>query len=116
MSVRCQKDAAMLQAFIIDRAYELWESEGCPTGREIAHWLRAKELFAVPEASNDAGSLDDLASLPGEDGLIEKGGSLGGVHRVTAHGYAVEHGRASPVGNSLETTLRTQFTSFHVVI
>ena len=28
------------------RAYELWESEGRPTGREHAHWLQAETEIA----------------------------------------------------------------------
>jgi hypothetical protein len=25
-------------------AYKLWQQEGCPSGRELDHWLAAKEL------------------------------------------------------------------------
>ena len=25
-------------------AYRLWQQEGCPAGRELDHWLAAKEL------------------------------------------------------------------------
>jgi hypothetical protein len=30
------------------RAYELWESEGCPAGREYDHWLQAERELTVP--------------------------------------------------------------------
>jgi hypothetical protein len=37
---------------IRSRAYELWESEGRPHGREIDHWLQAvQELAAEKERS-----------------------------------------------------------------
>lgn len=31
-----------LHAGVQLRAYELWEAEGRPTGREVEHWLRAE--------------------------------------------------------------------------
>ncbi len=27
---------------IRQRSYEIWEREGCPEGRDIEHWLRAR--------------------------------------------------------------------------
>ena len=33
---------------IAERAYELWTSEGCPTGRALDHWLQAEhEILAA---------------------------------------------------------------------
>ncbi|HSA83155.1 MAG TPA: DUF2934 domain-containing protein [Geminicoccaceae bacterium] len=38
-----------LQQLIQERAYQLWESEGRPEGREQAHWQQAqRELTAQP--------------------------------------------------------------------
>ncbi len=34
---------------IAKRAYEIWESEGCPAGREINHWLRAEAELAAAD-------------------------------------------------------------------
>jgi hypothetical protein len=31
------------------RAYQLWEQEGCPPGRELDHWDKASELVAIEE-------------------------------------------------------------------
>jgi hypothetical protein len=31
------------------RAYRLWQEEGCPLGRELAHWEKAKELVAIED-------------------------------------------------------------------
>ena len=36
-------------------AYLLWQQEGCPSGRELDHWLAAKEIVrrrAVPPKSD----------------------------------------------------------------
>ncbi|MDE2229310.1 MAG: DUF2934 domain-containing protein [Alphaproteobacteria bacterium] len=29
------------------RAYQIWESEGCPEGRDLDHWYRAETELAV---------------------------------------------------------------------
>lgn len=34
------------------RAYELWEQDGCPEGREQDHWLRAEREVVGTEAPN----------------------------------------------------------------
>ena len=35
-------------AVIARRAWEIWQNEGCPAGREVEHWLQAeKELAAT---------------------------------------------------------------------
>jgi hypothetical protein len=31
------------------RAYQLWQQEGCPPGRENDHWDKARELVAIEE-------------------------------------------------------------------
>jgi hypothetical protein len=34
------------------RAYEIWESQGCPHGRDVDHWLRAEtEITATSSIS-----------------------------------------------------------------
>ena len=32
-----------------ERAYRLWQQEGCPAGRESDHWEKARELVAIEE-------------------------------------------------------------------
>lgn len=32
-----------------DRAYKLWQEEGCPEGRADVHWDKARELVAIEE-------------------------------------------------------------------
>ena len=33
---------------IAKRAYQIWQQEGCPSGREEEHWLRAEQELAQP--------------------------------------------------------------------
>jgi len=40
---------------IRQRAYQLWREEGCPAGREQAHWEMATELVAIED--NQRGTL-----------------------------------------------------------
>ena len=35
----------MTQQDIGTRAYDLWEKEGRPTGRDVAHWLEAERMI-----------------------------------------------------------------------
>jgi hypothetical protein len=32
---------------IRERAYHLWEADGCPDGRDLEYWERARELDAI---------------------------------------------------------------------
>jgi len=32
-----------MESTIRQKAYEIWQAEGRPAGREVAHWLRAEE-------------------------------------------------------------------------
>jgi hypothetical protein len=34
-----------LEAFVRERAYQLWQSEGCPDGRGEEYWHRAREMI-----------------------------------------------------------------------
>jgi hypothetical protein len=47
---------------IRDRAYAIWEDEGCPEGREVEHWMRACEEIAAEDGAGGDGS--------GEAGLV----------------------------------------------
>lgn len=42
---------------IEQRAYEIWESEGCPYGRDFDHWLRAEAEIttSLSESSTPGG-------------------------------------------------------------
>jgi hypothetical protein len=32
------------------RAYHLWQADGCPTGRDVEYWERARELVGIEES------------------------------------------------------------------
>jgi hypothetical protein len=50
--------AASQEDWIKHRAYELWEQEGYPSGKDTEHWERAKLEYATlkPTASNGTGT------------------------------------------------------------
>jgi hypothetical protein len=47
-----------------ERAYQLWESEGKPHGRDVEYWERARELVAMEESAG-AGLLPNPQDHPG---------------------------------------------------
>lgn len=49
---------------IRERAYYLWQAEGCPADREAAHWALACRLEAESEAAVDEESRE---SFPASD-------------------------------------------------
>ncbi|WP_239986161.1 DUF2934 domain-containing protein [Paracoccus sp. SY] len=75
------------------RAYQIWEAEGRPEGREAQHWAQARDELGVPgdDALLEGGEDQGLSELPAEvapddggraDGrIIEagEGGTAGGL-------------------------------------
>lgn len=60
---------------IRQRAYEIWEEEGRPEGREAEHWRRAEEEFARPPAESLPPIEEDASSeesLPPVESLVPK--------------------------------------------
>jgi hypothetical protein len=58
--------ALPLREDVARRAYEIWESEGRPEGRDVEHWLAAEQQFLgadshVTQTPAGAVSADDLA-------------------------------------------------------
>ena len=39
---RAVENGPIGQGAIEKRAWEIWQNEGCPTGRELEHWLQAE--------------------------------------------------------------------------
>jgi hypothetical protein len=39
---------------IAKKAHELWEAEGHPHGRDMDHWVQAKEIVALHDSAGDA--------------------------------------------------------------
>ncbi|TMD94022.1 MAG: DUF2934 domain-containing protein [Chloroflexi bacterium] len=49
------------------RAYEIWEAEGRPLGREVEHWLQAaQELAHAARRRRDPGEADPGEADPGD--------------------------------------------------
>jgi hypothetical protein len=56
-----------------ERAYQLWEADGRPHGRDVEYWERARELVGMEESA-DSGLLPNPAAHPGsphETGIEE---------------------------------------------
>jgi hypothetical protein len=53
------------------RAYEIWQEEGCPPGEDLRHWLRAASELEAPEVSAAIG--DDLSVLGEQQSTKGKG-------------------------------------------
>lgn len=52
----------MMHLRIEQRAYQIWEDEGCPAGCELDHWLRAESEIAAVEAAADLEPADRAVS------------------------------------------------------
>jgi hypothetical protein len=50
---------------ISDRAYRIWESEGCPDGRALEHWLRAEREILVESNDDTQPELTDSQDKEG---------------------------------------------------
>lgn len=48
---------------IRERAYHLWQADGCPDGRDMDYWERARELVAIEESAG-AGLLPNPMTHP----------------------------------------------------
>ena len=74
---------------IRERAYAIWQSEGCPEGRQEEHWRQASEAIdreASERRESDTGRFDPtsdamLSGTPGA-GFNTRGGSFGGGEGV----------------------------------
>ncbi len=54
MAARARTNPEALHARTAARAYAIWESEGCPHGRDTEHWLRAERELAAGSAKAPA--------------------------------------------------------------
>lgn len=53
------------EQWLQQRAYTIWETEGCPEGRDRAHWEQAeRELSAVQTAGQDMANLGSGTAEP----------------------------------------------------
>lgn len=51
---------------IAKRAYAIWERDGCPSGRQIEHWLQAELEIARTEPAMRNRTRADRATRPSE--------------------------------------------------
>jgi len=67
-----------LEQRIRERAYEIWENEGCPEGRGDEHWLQACAEYS--DARAEAGT-EQAGNVSGEAGSISETASpeMGGA-------------------------------------
>ena len=56
---------------VAQRAYEIWQREGCPDGRAMEHWLRAEAELA--SASSAGGKSDNLKIRPARRSASKNG-------------------------------------------
>lgn len=47
-------------------AYQLWEREGRPAGRHLAHWAKAERLVGEPGSGLDGAAEDGESGLQGD--------------------------------------------------
>ena len=58
---------------IRERAYEIWEEEGCPEGREAQHWQQAAGDIADAQSENRAASAKSASKTGAKaDGTTRK--------------------------------------------
>ena len=55
------------------RAYQIWQQEGCPEGRDHIHWQMAAEQLAAEQRAGNGGGGRREPEPAGESG--ERGGS-----------------------------------------
>jgi hypothetical protein len=51
-------------------AYQLWEADGCPNGRDMDHWLQAK-AHLIADRQYEAGMLPQRSTEAGQAGSAE---------------------------------------------
>jgi hypothetical protein len=67
MSIELPVTDPGLRRRIEERAFEIWKSEGFPSGRDWAHWVQAEnEIFAELEAGATDEWKDTSGKKPGE--------------------------------------------------
>lgn len=61
---------------IRERAYHLWEADGCPEGRDLEYWERARELIGMEDSNGAAQlpnpSVEGNARQPADEASIEE--------------------------------------------
>jgi hypothetical protein len=82
------------------RAHEIWEREGCPEGRQDAHWEQARRELEGEEESAAPAALDATAAEPPAPGPTAPGSTAPGS---TNDGTAAVRGRRKAPGGEEES-------------
>lgn len=80
---------------IRQRAHEIWESEGCPEGREAEHWAQAEAELAG-QGQTDAQQADPDAPSQDSSGMIQPSGATRPPRSGRAAKAAGSAGAADP--------------------
>lgn len=80
------------------RAHEIWEREGCPEGRQDAHWEQARRELEGEEESAAPAALDATAAEPPAPGPTAPAPTNGGPS-----GKAAVRGRRKAPGGEEES-------------
>lgn len=84
-----------MQEQVAERAYSLWQAEGCPEGRDLDHWLAAEhELLTMRPAKRLNGARKAPAAAP----------KKAPTKRVPAASAAKPAGPAKPRARKAATT------------
>ena len=85
------------------RAYEIWESEGCPEGAELRHWQQASDEVEWGGSSTAGGERDEAALLQGAG----KSGDFDRPGEKPAKRKKVAKGEHAPVSTEPKGKIRT---------
>nr|WP_114393476.1 DUF2934 domain-containing protein [Oleisolibacter albus] len=86
-----------LDAQIRQRAYDIWQREGCPDGRQDEHWARAREeVLAEGEGGADTGA--ETVSTVSGDGPQTEGTEAAPARRGRSAASDQGSGEADPAG------------------
>ena len=82
-----------------ERAYQIWEHEGCPEGRENEHWHRAEQELADEDA---AGSSPDAGGQAAAHEYDHNAGKSGKTGQGEAQARAARKSVEGPQGEDLK--------------
>jgi hypothetical protein len=82
-----------------ERAYQIWEREGCPEGRENEHWHRAEQELADEDAS---GSSPDAGGQAAAHEYDHHAGKFGKTGQAEAQARAARESVDRPQAEDLK--------------
>jgi Protein of unknown function (DUF2934) len=89
------------------RAYELWEAEGRPGGREVEHWLQAAQEVAAEDGGGGGATPDSPAPAPVPRPRGASGGATARRTTKAAPPAAAPQASARPATGRTRATKKT---------